>query len=132
MTKPEKITIVEGPPPTFEFSNDAWLLGLTEGPLPSQVFRCQLRTFDGRALVDRCHTAWRGGDPIYLEFRDSEGLDQQVPIVGVRWVELPEGHVLLIWVRLDEEAIEFELDMELDDLDDEFDDFDESDFDLSL
>lgn len=127
MQEVEKITIVEGPPPTFELSNDAWLLGLVEGLLPSQVFRCQLRTFNGASLVERCQRAWGSGLPVHLEYRNSEGLTQQVPIVAVRWTEISEGHLLLLWVRIDEEDIEFEYGFDIDDFDDEFDDFDELD-----
>ncbi len=133
MEEVEKITVVEGPPPTFEFSNDTWLLGLIEGLLPSQVFRCQLRAFDGPSLVDRCQRAWCTGSPVHLEYRNSDGLDQQVPIVAVRWVEAPEGHLLYLWVRIDEEDIEFEYGFDMDGFDDEFDDlddFDDSDIDL--
>ena len=29
MPEPEKITIIEGPPPTFELVSDTWLFGLS-------------------------------------------------------------------------------------------------------
>jgi hypothetical protein len=33
----EKITIIEGPPPTFEAVSDGWALGLNEGPSLADV-----------------------------------------------------------------------------------------------
>jgi hypothetical protein len=130
MSEPEKITIVEGPPPTFELVVDSWLLGLTEGPLPKRVAMCRLRTFNGPALVERCHRAWHNNQTIALEYRTEEGLTQQAPIVGARWLEQPEGHLLLLWVRLEEEEIEIEIDFQVDDFgfDDREIDFDIDDF----
>lgn len=43
MADPEKITIIEGPPPTFEAVHESWLLGLIEGPTPAGVALCRLR-----------------------------------------------------------------------------------------
>ncbi len=130
MAEPEKITIIEGPPPTFEMAQDTWLLGLTEGPQPYQVALCRVRTFNGPALVERCYRAWRDKHPISLEYRDEEGLTQQAPILAVRWVELPEGDVLLIWVRHANQDIEFQLEFDFDDFEDiddleDFDPFDD-------
>ena len=120
MAEPEKITIIEGPTPTFEAVSDAWLLGLTEGSTPSQVVVCRLRTFNGPALVERCYRAWRAGQMISLEYRAEDGLTRQAPIVAARWTEQGEGHLLLLWVRMDEGEIEIEMDVDLD-----VDDFDE-------
>jgi hypothetical protein len=139
MNEPEKITIIEGPPPTFELVNDPWLFSLMEGPIPSQVAVCRVRTANGPALVERCYRAWKNERTIYLEFRDSDGLTQQAPITAVRWLETEDGHVLLLWVRLEDEIeLEFEFDIDYDDDDlDDFDDFDDDeddslDFGLSI
>jgi hypothetical protein len=126
MNEPEKITIIEGPPPTFELVNDPWLFSLMESPIPSQVAVCRVRTANGPALVERCYRAWNSEQTIHLEFRDSDGLTQQAPITAVRWLDTEEGHVLLLWVRLEDE-IEFEFEFDLDYDDDDFDDFDDFD-----
>lgn len=129
MTEPAKITIIEGPPPTFELVGDAWIFGLIEGPLPSNVAVCRVRTANGPALVERCYRAWRERQPIYLEYRSEDGLTEQAPITAVRFLESNEGHLLLLWVRLEEEDIEIEFEFE-DELEDDFDfdiDFEEED-----
>ena len=133
MPEPEKITIIEGPPPTFELVGDTWLYGLTEGPVPSRVVFCRVRTGNGPALVERCYSAWRERQSILLEFRSQDGLTQESPIVAVRWLETPEGHELMLWVRLQEDEIEIEFGFDIDDIDDELDDQDDNlDFGLSL
>lgn len=132
MNEPEKITIIEGPPPTFELVNDPWLFSLTEGPIPSQVAVCRVRTANGPALVERCYRAWNQEQTIYLEFRDEGGLTQQAPITAVRWLDTEDGHVLLLWVRLEDDIeFEFEFDIEDDDFDD-FDDYDDDDDNLDF
>ena len=100
MTELEKITIIEGPPPTFEAVGDPWVLGLVESPVPYQVVLCRLRTFNGPRLVERCFRAWREGQPISLEYRAEDGLSRLSPIVAARNAEVPEGHLLLLWVRM--------------------------------
>jgi len=117
----EKITIIEGPPPTFEAVNDGWVLGLNESRTLGEVAVTRLRTFNGPALVERCHRAWRNKQQIHLEFRTEDGFEQQAPIVAARYVETDEGHLLILWIRLKDEEIEFELGYE-DDLGDSDDD----------
>lgn len=127
MKEPEKITIIEGPPPTFELVGDPWLLGLMEGPLPSRVAMCRVRTANGPALVERCYRAWREGQPIHLEYRSEDGLTEQAPIMAIRFLESVDGHLLLLWVRVDEADIEIEFEYD-DEMEDDFDfdiDFDE-------
>lgn len=119
MAEPEKITIVEGPPPTFELVSDGSLISLTEGPSPYQVAHCRLRTFNGPALVERCYRAWRERQNISLEYRSEDGLTQEAPIVAIRWEEENEGQVLLVWVRLPDNEIEIELDFDLEDDEDD-------------
>ncbi len=116
----EKITIIEGPPPTFEEVNDSWVLGLNESPNLADIALTRLRTFNGPALVERCHRAWRNQQPIHLEFRTTEGLEHKAPIVAARTMHTEEGDVLLLWVRLENEDAELELDYE-DDADDDED-----------
>jgi hypothetical protein len=126
----DKITIIEGPPPTFEAVNDSWVLGLNESPTLGEIAVTRLRTFNGPALVERCHRAWRNHQPIHLEFRTPEGLQQQAPIVAARYLETEEGHLLILWVRLTDEEVELELGYEDDLGDSEDDDLDYPDWPL--
>jgi hypothetical protein len=132
MEETEKITIIEGPTPTFELANEPWLLGLTEGIVPFGVAVCRLRSFNGPALVERCFRAWRDNQPIQLEYKDEDGLTKEAPIVAIRHIEQPEGHVLLLWVRLEETEIEIELEFDIDDLDEDFDDLEDLDIDPDI
>jgi hypothetical protein len=38
------------------------------------------------------------------------GVEQTAPILAARNVETPEGHVLLLWVYLDHDKVEYEFD----------------------
>ena len=96
----DKITIIEGPPPTFAPVHDSWLLGLHEGTQVGNVVVTQLRTFNGPALVERCYRAWSGRQSIHLVFRSPDGLEREAPIVAARNIEMPEGNLLLLWVHL--------------------------------
>lgn len=125
----DKITIIEGPPPTFEGVSDGWALGLNEGPTLYTVGVTHLRTFNGPALIERCHRAWRNQNDIQLEYREQDGLEKFAPILAARTVESEEGQILVLWVRL--EADETELLLEEVDSDDIGDDIgDDSDIDL--
>lgn len=131
MTEQEKITIIEGPPPTFELVSEPLMMGMTEGPEATQVAMCRLRTFNGPTLVERCYRAWQQNQTIRLEFRSEDGMTQDAPIIAARWAEVDQGHVLLLWVRLATDEIEVEFDFDADDLDDDFeDDWGDDDFDL--
>jgi hypothetical protein len=132
MSEPRKITIIEGPPPTFQLVHDPWLLGLTEGPYPSSIAVCRVRALNGPALVERCYQAWRDGQPINLEFRTETGEIRQDTIVAARWVKKPEEDSLYLWVRLSEDEIELEIDFDIDDFDDTSDDVDGFDFDFPI
>ncbi len=131
----EKITIIEGPPPTFEAVNDSWSLGLNESPVLSEIAVTRLRTFSGPALVERCHRAWRKQEPIHLEYRSSDGMPASAPIVAARYLETDEGQLLVLWVRLHQDEIELEIDFDDDDDDvdddDDFDDDDDGDDDIN-
>jgi len=119
----ENITIIEGPPPTFEAVAEGWVLGLNEGPTLGDIAITRLRTYNGPALVERCHRAWRQGQPIYLEYREPDGLERSAPIVAARNTEVDEGHLLLLWVRLNDDEVEVELGYDDDvDFDDDQDD----------
>ena len=117
----DKITIIEGPPPTFEVVSDGWVLGLNESPSLSDVVVTRLRTFNGPSLVERCHRSWRNNHSIHLEYRSDDGLLQQAPIVAARYVDVDDGQLLVLWLRLVDEAIELEIDYD-DDFGDEADD----------
>lgn len=107
----DKITIIEGPPPVFEVVNDGWALGLNESAGLSVPVLTRLRTFNGPALVERCYRAWNAKLPIHLHYRNDVGVEQSAPIMAARNVETSEGHVLLLWVYLDREKVEYEFDM---------------------
>ncbi|HEY5670197.1 MAG TPA: hypothetical protein VIS10_09390 [Anaerolineales bacterium] len=117
----EKITIIEGPPPTFETVADGWVLGLNEGPKLGNIAVTRLRTFNGPALVERCYRAWHNQQTILLEYRSSDGLTQTTPIVAARHMELEDGQLLELWVRLTNDEVQLELGYE-DDLGDDMDD----------
>lgn len=106
----DKITIIEGPPPNFESVGDGWALGLNESPYLYDVALTRLRTFNGPALVERCHRAWRSQGAMTLEFRGMDGLENQTPILAARTLEVDEGQVLLLWVRVEREESELEID----------------------
>ena len=121
----DKITIIEGPPPAFEDITDGWALGLGEGPSVADIAITRLRTFNGPSLVERCYRAWHNNQTIHLEYRTSDGLKSEAPIVAARFVDAEEGQLLLLWVRLIDDQVELEIGYE-DDSDEESDD----DFDL--
>lgn len=121
MGEADKITIIEGPPPTFELDSDSWLPGLVEGPVPSQIALCRLRSQNAPELVERCYRAWRDRESISLEYRSEDGPTDQAPIVAARWVEVEEGQVLLLWVRLIQSLFQVRIDFDDAEGDDEFD-----------
>ncbi len=105
----DKITIIEGPPPTFEAVPDGWVLGLNEGPVLAELVMTRLRTFNGAALVERCYNAWHKHQDIQLEYRSTDGLHQQSPIVAARSVEVEEGQMLFLWLRIPLDDAELEI-----------------------
>lgn len=139
----DKITIIEGPPPTFEAVPEGWVQGLSDSPLLSGIVTTRLRTFNGPSLVERCHKAWRNKLPIHLEYRNPDGLQEEAQIVAARNVATDEGDMLVLWVRIPNDDVELEIGYE-DDLEDEDDfdldleydddeeDFDEDDFDPGI
>jgi hypothetical protein len=106
----EEITIIEGPPPIFEHVDDAWAMGLNESPHVLVPAMTKLRTLNGSALVERCHRAWRKRGHIHLHYKNDMGLEQTAPILAARTLDTPNGPVLLLWVYLDREQVEYEVD----------------------
>jgi len=94
-----KITIIEGPTPVFEDISDGWALGLNESPFLYDTIFTQVRTLNGPALVERCHTAWKSNSSIFLHFKNQMGIEEKTPITAVRAMETDEGQVLLLWIR---------------------------------
>ncbi len=114
----EKITIIEGPPPVFEPIDDGWAMGLNESPSGYHTALTRLRTYNGAALVERCHRMWTQKLPIYLHYRNEMGLEEKVPILAARSSESNDGQVLYLWIR----RSEAELDEDFDDSDEDYDD----------
>ena len=104
-----KITIIEGPPPTFELVQDGWIVGLIDSPVLADLAVTHLRTLNGAELVRRCYKAWRGQEEIVLEYRTLEGMVAEAPIVAARFRTLDEGQMLVLWVRMEAEDVEIEL-----------------------
>src|SRR5262245_55796315 len=100
-TEPEKITIVEGPPPVFEPSGDQWVYAINEGPVLRQTALCILRTFNGPALVERCRNAWKEHRDIFLDYRENDGLRKEALILAARHDEISEGQLLQLWIQLE-------------------------------
>ncbi len=96
---PELITIIEGPPPEFKMVAEPWTLSLVEGNRPFAVSLCQVRSFKGQSLLERCQRAWVRRRPIYLDFPTMSGLRRKLEIVAARFEKLPEGDLLNLWVR---------------------------------
>ncbi len=118
----DKITIIEGPPPTFEYVHEGWPLGLNESPTLHKLALTRLRTFNGPSLVERCYRAWRKQQTIQLEFRAADGLIHKTPIVASRTMEMENGQLILLWVRLTEQEALLELGADDDLADNEDDD----------
>ena len=127
-----KITIIEGPTPTFETVYDTWANGIVESPTLGSVAVTQLRTANGPALVERCYRAWHRREPIHLEFRSTDGMTQEVPIVAARTTDSDDGQLLLLWVRLPENDLVVDFIVDDDDDDDFDDDYFEDDDDILL
>lgn len=108
----DKITIIEGPPPTFETLEGGWAMGLNEGPYLYDLALTRLRTFNGPALVERCYRAWNKQDMVFLHFRNDLGLEERLPIMAARSLDSDDGQMLLLWIRRQPEEIEVEIDLD--------------------
>ena len=111
----DRITIIEGPPPVFEHVTDGWAMGLNEGPHLLIAALTRLRTFNGAALVERCYHAWHEKSSILLHYRNEVGLEQTAPILAARNLKTDDGDVLHLWVYLDRDHVEYEVDSGEDD-----------------
>ena len=96
---PELITIIEGPPPEFKTVDEAWTISLIESARPFFISHCQVRSFNGQILLERCQRAWQRQRPIRLDFPTMSGLRRQLEIVAARFEKLPDGDLLNLWVR---------------------------------
>ncbi len=99
----------------FEPIEDGWALGLNEGPALYDLALTRLRTFNGPALVERCHRAWNNHSTINLHYRNDMGIEETAPIMAARSVDTGDGHLLLLWCRREPEEVEEELDFGDDD-----------------
>jgi len=123
-----KITIIEGPTPNFDsvetdfiMGINGWTAGLSEGPYLYDTARTTLRTFNGEALLERCHKAWANKATMFLEYRDPIGMKKEVPIVAARAVDADDGDLLVLWVRQDpEEDEEADIDIDFGDMDNDW------------
>ncbi len=97
---PAYITIVEGPPPDFRNVSHEWTIGVLEGTKNSEIGLCEMRTFNGPKLVERCQNAWREGRPARLDFPTGDGARKELDILAARWEAVEEGHKLYLWVRM--------------------------------
>ncbi len=104
-TEERKITIIEGPTPTFEAVSEDWVLSQAEGPMLTRTAYTQVRALNGPELLNRCYRAWHAHEPIYLEFRDPSGLIRRVPILAARYYPTEEGDVLQLWVYTEDPDI---------------------------
>ena len=124
----DRITIIEGPTPVFEPVQDGWALGLNETRQFSVTALTRLRTLNGPALVERCYRSWRQKQPISLHYRDEAGLETTAPILAARAVQTDDGHILLLWLHVERDDLELEIDADDDDdIDDDMDDVDDDD-----
>ena len=104
--EPELITIIEGPTPDFMPNPQGWVQSVYEGPQEIDVALCQLRTGNGRDIIERCHRAWDEGRPVRLDYPDDLRLRQQIDVVALRLTRIEEGELLLLWVAVPWEAVD--------------------------
>jgi hypothetical protein len=97
-SEPEVITIIEGPPPDIQLSQEMWSFSLWEGTAPRSMGVCQMRTFNGSSMIDRCTGAWREGRDVRLDFPQRDGLRKQVDVLAARTDRTADGDVLFLWI----------------------------------
>jgi hypothetical protein len=81
---------------------------------------CELRTYSGQSIVDRCQNAWDEGRPVKLDFPDRLRMRRQLDVVAMRLSMLEEGPLLQLWVRVTDGLLD---DEDLQDFDEQDDDF---------
>lgn len=101
----DKITIIEGPTPTFETVAQEWGDSQCECPHSYHIMMTVLRTLNGPLLMERCRRAWAADDVMYLHFRNTIGLEARVPIIAADYQESPEGPQIVVWVRMDDHQL---------------------------
>lgn len=106
MIEPELITIVEGPTPDFRPAPSFYFPSIMEGPEGSETFVCELRTMNGKSILERCQDAWKEGRPVHLVYKDEMLMEETADVVAMRLNDTSEGTVLNLWVRA---FVEFEI-----------------------
>lgn len=97
--EPELITIIEGPTPDFHPSPYLWFQSVLEGPEDAEVTMCELRTYNGSDIIERCRSAWKDGRVVKLDYPDRMRLRKQIDVVGMKLQEEEAGPMLVLWVR---------------------------------
>lgn len=97
--EPETITIVEGPTPEFHMVVDVWAMSILEGASPYVTATCQVRSFNGEKLLERCQRAWSTQRATMLDYKQIDGLRRQVEITSARLEKVEGVDVLNLWVR---------------------------------
>lgn len=93
-----KITIIEGPTPTFEAVSANWADSICETPEPGCIMMTNLRTMNGPGLLERCHHTWSQCDTMYLHYRNTIGLEEKIPIIAAESLDTEDGQKLILWV----------------------------------
>lgn len=117
--EPELIEVLEGPTPDFQPAPYLSMQMVYEGPVDAEAAFCELRTANGDNIMERCRQAWRDLRPVKLDYPDELRMRQQVDVVAARLRNVPEGVVLMLWVRW---PIDEEEDGEVEEFDDGEDD----------
>ncbi len=117
--EPELIEVLEGPTPDFQPAPYLSMQMVYEGPVDAEAAFCELRTANGDNIMERCRQAWRDLRPVKLDYPDELRMRQQVDVVAARLRNVPEGVVLMLWVRW---PVDEEEDGEVEEFDDGEDD----------
>ncbi len=80
-------------------SVDPWTLSVLEGQKGYVTASCQVRSFNGQKLMERCERAWSTNRSIRLDYRQMDGLRRQVDIIGARLDKVEGVDVLNLWIR---------------------------------
>ena len=101
--EPEMITIVEGAIPEFVPHGVGWAYALAEGSGPQELALCEMRTFNGESMMQRCRTAWSEKRPVLLDYPNRLGLRRTVQVLAASIEAVEEGDILKLWVKSPEE-----------------------------
>ncbi|HET6447406.1 MAG TPA: hypothetical protein VFI27_22820 [candidate division Zixibacteria bacterium] len=97
--EPELISIIEGPTPDFRPSPYLWFQSVLEGPEDTEIVMCELRTFNGEDIVNRCRNAWTEDRAVKLDYPDYLRLRRQIDVVALRLQDSDEGPMIVLWLR---------------------------------